>query len=84
MMSRTVYKGTRIDWGPDQCAAALPQPAMRSRPPVTRIPPVPFSMTNPYAPLDTGSEIDSDGPNELFRSNGIPLDRNDWASAAVA
>ena len=83
MMSRTVYKGTRIDWGSDRCAAALPQPAMRSRPPVMRVPSIPFSMTNTYALLDTGSEIDSDGPNESFMSNGIPLDRNDWARAAV-
>lgn len=84
MMSRTIYKGTRIDWAPDECAAALPQPSMRTRPPVMRIPSVPLSMTNTYALLDTSSEIDSDGPTESFMSNGILLDRNDWASAAVA
>ncbi|KAJ4382104.1 hypothetical protein N0V86_002433 [Didymella sp. IMI 355093] len=84
MMSRMVYKGTRIDWAPDECAAALPQPIMRSRSPVMRIPSVPFSTTNAYALLDTGSEIDSDGPNESFVSNGIPLDRNNGASAVVA
>lgn len=84
MMSRTVYKGTRIDWGSDECATALPQSTTRSRPPVMRIPSVPFSMTNTYALLDTGSEIDSDGLNESFVSSGILLDRNDWASAAAA
>ncbi|KAF3031671.1 hypothetical protein E8E12_001339 [Didymella heteroderae] len=84
MMSRTVYKGTRIDWGPDECAAALPQSIMRSRPPVMRIHSVPFSMMNTYALLDTSSEIDSDGPNESFMSNGVLLDRNDWASASVS
>ncbi|KAF3034848.1 hypothetical protein E8E11_003103 [Didymella keratinophila] len=84
MMSRTIYKGIRIDWGSDQCAAALPPPAMRSRPPAMRLSSIPFSMSNTYALLDTGSEIDSDGPNESFMSNGIPLDRNDWTCAAVA
>lgn len=64
MLSRTAYKGTRIDWGSDRCAAALPQPATRSCPPVMHIPSIPSSMTNTYALLDTGSEIDSDEPNE--------------------
>ncbi|KAF1932994.1 uncharacterized protein M421DRAFT_1566 [Didymella exigua CBS 183.55] len=84
MMSRTVYKGTRIDWASDECAAALPQPSMRTRAPVMHMPSVPFSMTNTYALLDTVSEVDSDGPNESFGSNGILLNHNDWASAAVA
>lgn len=76
MMSRTIYKGTRIDWAPDECATALPQPSMRTRPPVTRIPSVPLPMTNTYALLDTGSEIDSDGHTDSFMSNDILLDRS--------
>ena len=84
MLSRTVYRGTRIDWAPDECAAALPQPSVRSRPPVMRLSSVPLLMSNTYAPLDTGSEVELEGPNESFRSNGILLDRSEWASAAVA
>ncbi|KAF2632471.1 hypothetical protein BU25DRAFT_454789 [Macroventuria anomochaeta] len=84
MMSRTIYKGTRIDWAPDECAAPLPQPSMRTRLPVMRVPSIPLSMTNTYALLDTGSDIDSDAQTESYISNGIRLDRNDWAKAAVA
>ena len=84
MLSRTAYKGVRIDWGLDQCAAALPQPATRSRPPVMAVPSIQSSMTNTYALLDTGSEIDSDAPNESFMMNIIPPNRNKWANAAVA
>lgn len=84
MLSRKVYKGTRIDWAPDECAAALPQPSMRSRPSIMRLSSVPLSMRNTFTPLDTGSEIDLEGPNESFKSDGILLDRSDWDSAAVA
>lgn len=84
MMSRSVYKGARIDWASDDCAATIPHPPMRSHPSVMRIPSSPFSTTNGYALLDTGSEIDSDGPNEPSKLNDVLFDRNDWAGAAVA
>lgn len=84
MMSRTIYKGTRIDWAPDECASSLPPPSMRTRPPIMRTPSMPRSMMNTYALLDTSSEIDSDSQTESYMSNGICPDRNDWANAAVA
>lgn len=84
MMSRTIYKGTRIDWAPDECAAPLPQPSMRVRAPVMHIHSMPITMANTYALLDTGSDIDSDSQTEPYLSNGIRLDHNDWADAAVA
>ncbi|KAF1355648.1 hypothetical protein EJ07DRAFT_181988 [Lizonia empirigonia] len=84
MMSRTLYKGVRIDWGRDECAAPLPQPNMKARPPVMKIPSMALPLTNTYALLDTSSDIDSDSQTELYMSNGIRLDRNDWNDTVVA
>lgn len=84
MMSRTLYKGVRIDWGRDECAAPLPQPYMKARPPVMKIPSMPLPLTNTYALLDTSSDIDSDSQTELYMSNGVRLDRNDWNDTVVA
>ncbi|KAH6616802.1 carbon-nitrogen hydrolase [Boeremia exigua] len=81
MMSRAVYKGVRIEWGPDECAAPLPQPESRTRPPAMRVPSLPLSMSNIYAPLDTSSELDSDSQTEPYIPDGVRLDRNDWANA---
>lgn len=84
MMSRTIYKGTRIEWALDECAAPLPQTSMRTRPPVMHVPSIPLSTANTYAPLETGSDVDSDSQTEYHMSKGIYLNRNDWSNAAVA
>jgi hypothetical protein len=84
MMSRTVYKGMRIDWAPDECAAPLPQPSMRARTPITHVTIKPIPITNTYALLDTTSDQDSESQTESCMSNGIRLDRSSWADAAVA
>ena len=84
MMSRTVYKGMRIDWAPDECAAPLPQPAIRIRLPAVHVPSMPLPMVNTYALLDTGSDVDSDSQTESYMSKGIRLNCNDWANSAVA
>ncbi|KAF9697226.1 hypothetical protein EKO04_005008 [Ascochyta lentis] len=83
MMSRTVYKGTRIDWAPDECAAPLPQPSVKARRPVLNVPATPISMTNTYALLDTSSDVESDSQTEPYLTNGIRLGRSDWADVAV-
>lgn len=84
MMSRTIYKGTRIDWAPDECATPLPQLDMRVRPPITRTAPMPLPVMNTYALLDTSSEIDSDTQTESCVHSGIPLEHKGWADTAVA
>lgn len=84
MMSRTVYKGTRIDWAPDECAAPLPQPSMRARAPAVHVPIKPVPITNMYALLDTGSNEDSDSQTESYMSNSIRLDCSNWAETAIA
>ncbi|KAJ4313659.1 hypothetical protein N0V94_006829 [Neodidymelliopsis sp. IMI 364377] len=84
MMSRTTYKGTKIEWASDECAVPLPQPTRRARTPTMHIPTMAVPMTNMFALLDTGSDADSDSQPDSYLANGIRLDRNDWANTVVA
>ncbi|KAJ4993086.1 hypothetical protein SVAN01_01438 [Stagonosporopsis vannaccii] len=84
MMSRTIYRGTRIDWDLDECAASLPQPGMKVRPSVIRIHPTPLPVTNTFALLDTASEIDSDSQSDSYKPAGIRLGHSSWANSAIA
>ena len=81
MMSRTLYKGHRIDWYPDECAAPLPRPSAK----IPQMAPVKKTLpTNPYAVL--GLDIvdsDSEDENLSYLANGIRLSNN-WADATVA
>jgi hypothetical protein len=83
MMSRTVYKGTRFDWAPDECAAPLPRPHMKARPLGMPAPSSQISTTNTYAILDTGSEVDAELKSEAYLSEGIYIDHSDWTDVAV-
>ncbi|KAH8732385.1 hypothetical protein GQ44DRAFT_766525 [Phaeosphaeriaceae sp. PMI808] len=81
MMSRTVYKGLRIDYYPDECAAQIPRSTMKPR---IHTPPTPLKTkltTNIFALLDTSSDTDSDSEIELDRTEGIHIDHHDWADA---
>jgi hypothetical protein len=84
MMSRTTYKGTKIEWASDECAVPLPQLTQRTRTPAMHIPVMAVPMTNMFALLDTGSDADSDSQPDSYLANGIRLGRNDWANTAVA
>ena len=83
MMSRTIYKGMRFDWAPDECAAPLPPPAMKARPLDMPPPPSQLSTKNTYAILDTGSEVDSELQPEAYLSEGIYIDHSEWTDVAV-
>jgi hypothetical protein len=83
MMSRTAYKGLRIDWCPDECAAPLPQPSFRSHTPAPVIPMKPKPITNRYTLLDTGSGLESDSEDGSYMANGVSVN-NQWADAVVA
>ena len=83
MMSRTIYKGTRFDWAPDECAAPLPPPAIKARPLDMPPPPSQLSTKNTYAILDTGSEVDSELQPEAYLSEGIYIDHSEWTDVAV-
>lgn len=84
MMSRSVYKGARFDWALDECAAPLPQPGVKTRLPSMRVPPLPLPVMNTYAPLDNGSEIESDSQTDAYITAGIRLGRSRWTNTAVA
>ncbi|KAL5375668.1 hypothetical protein DPSP01_011027 [Paraphaeosphaeria sporulosa] len=82
MMSRTVYKGLRIDWCPDECAAPLPRPVAKVldlTPTIQRSRPI----TNRYTLLDTVSELGSDSDEETYMTSGVRVS-SQWADAAVA
>ncbi|KAF2177313.1 hypothetical protein K469DRAFT_732964 [Zopfia rhizophila CBS 207.26] len=65
MMSRTAYKGLRIEWYPDECAAPLPKPSLRAQTLAQAIPAKPVSITNRYTLLDIdGTDADSDEDEE--------------------
>ncbi|KAF1959946.1 hypothetical protein CC80DRAFT_584767 [Byssothecium circinans] len=82
-MSRSVYKGLRIDWSPDECAAPLPRQPNRARTAAPAVYVKPMPITNPYALLDTGSSADTDSEDGSYMNNGIRIS-NQWADAAVA
>lgn len=84
-MSRTAYKGVRIDWYPDECAGPLPRANSQPRAPAPLVSLKPVPITNPYALLDTGSDIDSESDeDESYGVNGIPVDGYKWADTVVA
>jgi hypothetical protein len=83
MMSRTAYKGLRIDWCPDECAAPLPRPNLKAQTPAPATPMKPMPITNRYTLLDTGSELESDSDDGSYATHGVRVN-NQWASAVVA
>ncbi|KAG9379428.1 hypothetical protein A1F94_009784 [Pyrenophora tritici-repentis] len=83
MMSRTTYKGTRIEYYPDECAEALPRPT-KTQNPVSRAPVKPMPVVNQYALLDTGSDDDSQSDEESYMTNGVKVDGYHWADSVVA
>jgi hypothetical protein len=82
MMSRTSYKGLRIEYFPDECAGPLPPVMAHVFKPsaVSKTKPI----TNTYAVLDTGSETESDSENESYLTEGIRIDHHNWADAIAA
>ncbi|KAF1974808.1 hypothetical protein BU23DRAFT_91236 [Bimuria novae-zelandiae CBS 107.79] len=83
MMSRTAYKGLRIDWYPDECAAPLPRPMAKTNVSAPDVSIKPMPMTNRYTLLDTESELESESEEGSYMTNGIGVS-SQWADAAVA
>lgn len=84
MMSRTAYKGLRIDYFADECAAQIPPMAKVSyvaAAPITKS--KPKSLANAYALLDTGS-VESDSDDESYLTEGVRVSQRHWTEAAVA
>jgi len=82
MMSRTAYKGLRIEYYTDECAAPLPQ--IKVHVPTQPVTFKPKAMTNTYALLDTGSDADSCSENDSYITEGVRIDRHQWRDAALA
>lgn len=83
-MSRTAYKGLRIEYGADECAAAIPTPKAH----IARTAPIskPRLTTNTYAilELDTGSDDLSSSEEDSYLTEGVRVDRYHWADATAA
>jgi hypothetical protein len=77
MMSRTAYKGLRIDFYPDECAAPLPKPALRAHNPACSISVKATPITNRYTVLGvdgSDDEAESDeSDQEAVLTNGVRL-----------
>jgi hypothetical protein len=86
-MSRTVYKGTRIEYYQDECAAPLPRP-VKAQTPTPRAPAralmKQMPVVNQYALLDTRSDDDSESEEESYRTHGVQVNGYQWADGVVA
>lgn len=83
MMSRTAYKGLRIEYYPDECAAPVPRPTVKPHPtPSVTFKPKP--ITNAYAVLGTGSDDESGSEEESYITEGVRVDQYNWANATAA
>jgi hypothetical protein len=83
MMSRTVYKGTRIEYYPDECAQPLPRPT-KTHTPVPRVSSKPMPVVNQYALLGTGSDDNSESEEESYTTHGVQVNGYQWADTVVA
>ncbi len=86
MMSRRSYKGLRVEWYPDECAAPLPKPDLPSYNHTTQPKKMaPKANANLYAALldmdgnDEGMEQDDD---DTIPAGGIAIGIN-WADNAI-
>jgi hypothetical protein len=83
MMSRTAYKGLKIEWYPDECAAPIPKPVSKVWTPAYGAPQKPVPIANRYTLLNPeGSDTESDEDDDSYFTNGIQV--NNWADATVA
>ncbi|KAF2803723.1 uncharacterized protein BDZ99DRAFT_467845 [Mytilinidion resinicola] len=92
MMSRTGYKGLRIEWYPDECAAPIPRgsnaawngPTARSSARAAKEVPPPAKITNRFELLnmdESDSRSTSEDGEDLYSSNGVLL--TGWADASI-
>lgn len=89
MMSRTEYKGLRIEWYPDECAAPLskvPARSWKDHLPVPRpgAATIVAPVTNRFALLNTdGTESGSDDEEDTKDFSGYGVRHDNWADAGL-
>ncbi|KAI8937028.1 hypothetical protein NX059_006248 [Plenodomus lindquistii] len=83
MMSRTVYKGLRVEYYADECADPLPPRTTRVRPPIRYGQMKPMPVVNQYAILGAGSDDESEDDSTTCPHSGIRLDSDHWSSIMV-
>ncbi|KAH9877440.1 hypothetical protein IAQ61_002806 [Plenodomus lingam] len=83
MMSRTVYKGLRIEYYPDECAQPLPRLDTRVRPPIRHETTKAIPIVNQYALLGTESDEESETDSTTYPCSGIRVDSDHWSSMLV-
>ncbi|KAL6152017.1 hypothetical protein ACJQWK_04703 [Exserohilum turcicum] len=82
MMSRTVYKGARIEYYPDECAEPLPRP-VKSYAHTPSVAPKPAPLVNQYALLDAGLDEDSGSEDEFYKIHGVQVDGRHFADGVA-
>lgn len=97
-MSRTAYKGLRIDWSaftssyhcqglhfryPDECSAPLPKLTVKPNVSTSITSIKTTPITNRYTVLDTGSDTEEESEEESYMANGVRVS-SQWADSAIA
>lgn len=80
MMSRTVYKGSRVEFYADECAEPPPRPESKFHAPIQRVATKPMPVMNQYALLGTGSDDNSDTDDTTHPNDGNRVGRQHWSS----
>ncbi|PVI06202.1 hypothetical protein DM02DRAFT_38092 [Periconia macrospinosa] len=82
-MSRSVYKGLRIDWHPDECAVPLPRKAAKSDNSLPTVALKSMSTANRYSLLETEWDDESDSDDGSSVVGNFHITR-EWSDTAVA
>lgn len=83
LLSRTAYKGLRIEWYPDECATPLPQPLPRHHQTNQCPPAKSLQSANPYSLLGADlSDAGSDNTTDSGMPNGNGVRLTNWADGA--
>lgn len=84
MMSRTAYKGARIDHYPDECDAPIPRPESKVSASTPRVSMKPVPIANQYTVLATESDSNSDSEADISLTDGVWIDGRLWADRDAA
>ena len=84
MMSRTAYKGLRIEYTADECAGPIPHLKPHIAPIRSVLKPKPTTNTYAILDLDTGSDGLSSSDDDSYLTEGVRVGHYHWADATAA